>query len=122
MLHETHAQEVAVLKKHQQIEEHNQVSKMTLLFFVIGSELLFVQITLCYNKPLFRQCLVTMQMQSHCRALKGMRKKMEAQASLAHQEIEAATASNNALSALSWSESTLLLAVAASSSRCAREA
>ena len=29
MLQETHVQELAVLKKNQQLEEHNQVSQMT---------------------------------------------------------------------------------------------
>ena len=37
-------------------------------------------------------------MQSHNRAMEDLRKKMEAQLLMARQELEAATASNNALS------------------------
>ena len=37
--------EVTVLQKTQQIEENNQVNHMTLLFFVIGSDWLVVQVT-----------------------------------------------------------------------------
>ena len=94
MLQRTHAQEVAILKKNQQLEEQHQVSQMTVLLFVTGFSCRF---QCAGTRPCFFIFVVETQVQSHIHALEDLREKIEARLVLIHQEREAANAKNKGL-------------------------